>query len=85
MKQFGKIRLNNYFLIITELNCQIFNYLSKQLGHAKMRPGSKVLPLYKKEIIFYFLTNQQISANYLRKIHLSPYSKQSLIQLVDGL
>lgn len=68
--QFGNTILNNYFLIVIELN-YFFKFLivcacdqtilSKQLWHDKMRPGPKILPLYEKEKIFYLLTNQYLN------------------------
>lgn len=68
--QFGNTILNNYFLIVTELNCFLKflivcacdqTILSKQLWHDKMRPGPKILPLHEKEKIFYLLTNQHLN------------------------
>lgn len=69
--QFGNTILNNYFLIVIELDC-FFKFLivcacdqtilSKQLWHNKMKPGPKILPLYEKGKIFLFINESTLKS-----------------------
>jgi predicted DNA-binding protein YlxM (UPF0122 family) len=53
--------------------------VSKQWGHDKIKPGSKILTVYEKEKIF--LNQYQLP----QKFHLSTKdSKQSFIHLING-
>lgn len=65
--EFGNTGLNNYFLIVTELN-YVFKFLivcacdqtifSQRTGFAKIRSGPQILSLYEQEKIFFLFVNQ---------------------------